>query len=327
MRGPEPRARRRTRQALSRQGLWAAALLALAALAFWINVPLASQLFDGSAQRVGRLAQAPGWQPGERLLVLAPHPDDETLCCAGMIQQAQAAGAQVWIAWVTAGDGFEFDAALTQRVLRPGPAGMRRLGRRRMDEARRAAALLGVPSQRTFTLGFPDGGLFALYTTHYAHAYQARRTGAQAVYLPGALVPGAPFTGQALEGALREVLNRVRPDAVLVPAPQDFHADHRTLAYLALRLLSERQQAGRLRFWVVHGGLEWPVPKGLHQTLRLTLPPLASRLPWQRIDLSPVQEKRKLRALSAYTSQMRVMGRFLLAFVRQNELLSPAPLP
>ncbi|MFC4426234.1 PIG-L family deacetylase [Deinococcus navajonensis] len=174
MRGPEPsRPGRRTRQAL-----WGAALLTLAGLAFWINAPLAGQLFDGSAQRVSRLPRAARWHAGQRLLVLAPHPDDETLCCAGMIQQAQAAGAQVWIAWVTAGDGFEFDAALTQRVLRPGPAGMRRLGLQRMEEARRAAALLGVPAQRTFMLGFPDGGLFSLFTTHYVQPYTARRAGA-----------------------------------------------------------------------------------------------------------------------------------------------------
>ncbi|MBB5234787.1 hypothetical protein [Deinococcus budaensis] len=60
----------------------------------------------------------------------------------------------------------------------------------------------------------------------------------------------------ALEADLTRVLGRVRPDVVLVPAPQDFHSDHRTLSYIAMRLLGARGQAGRLRYWVVHGGLE-----------------------------------------------------------------------
>jgi len=54
------------------------------------------------------------------VLLLAPHPDDETLCCAGLIQQAVAAGAMVHVVWVTPGDGFELDSALMSRRLDPG---------------------------------------------------------------------------------------------------------------------------------------------------------------------------------------------------------------
>ncbi|WP_420597294.1 PIG-L family deacetylase [Deinococcus sp.] len=45
----------------------------------------------------GRLAflAAAKFTSDQRILILAPHPDDETLCCAGMIQQAQQAGAAV----------------------------------------------------------------------------------------------------------------------------------------------------------------------------------------------------------------------------------------
>lgn len=304
-----------------------ALLLAVLALAAWINLPVVGQVFDRNADRVAALPAAPPFRAGQRVLVLSPHPDDETLCCAGMMQQARAAGAQVFVVWVTAGDGFEFDAILTQRVLDPGPQQMRRLGNLRAQEARRAAAVLGVPAARTFMLGYPDGGLFRLFTTNYEEAYTAPHTGASAVYVQGALTPGAPYTGQALETDLRRVLDRVRPDVVLAPAPQDFHSDHHTLSFIALRLMSARQQEDHLRFWVVHGGLEWPLPKGLHENLLLTLPPLAARLPWERADLSAAQEGRKLEAINTYQTQTRVLGRFMRAFVRQNELLSSGPLP
>ncbi|GAA5512432.1 1D-myo-inositol 2-acetamido-2-deoxy-alpha-D-glucopyranoside deacetylase [Deinococcus carri] len=302
-------------------------LLAVLALVAWINLPVVGRVFDRQADRVAALPAASPFRVGQRVLVLSPHPDDETLCCAGTIQQAQAAGAQVFIAWITAGDGFEFDAVLTQRVLDPSPQDMRSLGNLRVQEARRAVAVLGVSPGRTFMLGYPDGGLFRLFTTNYEEAYTAPHTGASAVYVQHALTPGAPYTGLALETDLRRVLDRVRPDVVLAPAPQDFHADHHTLSFIAMRLMSARQQEDRLRFWVVHGGLEWPVPKGLHPNLPLTLPPLAARLPWDRVDLTATQEQRKLEAVNTYQTQTRVLGRFMRAFVRQNELLSPGPLP
>ena len=302
-------------------------LLAVLGLAAWINSPLVGRVFDQSSDAVAALPAAAPFGRGERILILAPHPDDETLCCAGSIQQAVRAGAEVYVVWATAGDGFEFDAALTQKSLRPGPRQMRALGEARAQEALRAAALLGVPRDHTFMLGYPDGGLTRLYTTNYSEAYTSPRSGANTVYVRGALTPGAPFSGQALEADLTKLLDKINPDVVLAPAPQDFHPDHRTLSYIALRLLSARKQQDRLRFWVVHGGLEWPLPKGLHPNLALTLPPLAAKLPWRRVALSQAQEDGKLRAINAYQTQTRVLGRFMRAFVRRNELLSPEAQP
>ncbi|MDT4288484.1 PIG-L family deacetylase [Methylomonas sp. MO1] len=43
---------------------------------------------------------------GERLLVLAPHPDDETLSSAGLIQQVLQQGGSVRSTVVTSGDAY-----------------------------------------------------------------------------------------------------------------------------------------------------------------------------------------------------------------------------
>lgn len=316
-----------SRSRRSRVLIWVA-LAAIVALSAWINLPTFGRVFSRSAARVATLpAAAPLVTAGQRLLMLSPHPDDESLCCAGMLQQARAAGAQVYIAWITPGDGFELDGVLTERALRPRGLNMRNLGQQRSAEALAAARVLGIPSDHTFMLGYPDGGLLRLYTTNYVTPYTSVHTRASAVYVRGALTPGAPYTGQALEADLRRVLDRVKPDVVLAPAPQDFHADHHTLSYIALRLMAERGQAERLRFWVIHGGVEWPVPKGLHPGLPLTVPPLATRLPWERVDLTPQEEEVKRRAMDAHRSQTRIIGRFMHAFVRGNELVSPQPLP
>ncbi|GLU47260.1 PIG-L deacetylase family protein [Nocardiopsis ansamitocini] len=43
------------------------------------------------------------WQR-ERLLILAPHPDDETLGCGGLMAKAKEAGAEVYVQFMTVGD-------------------------------------------------------------------------------------------------------------------------------------------------------------------------------------------------------------------------------
>ena len=250
-----------------------------------------------------------------------------TLCCGGLIQQARQAGATIYVAWITAGDGFEFDAMLTQHVIDPTPQNMQRLGDTRAVEAQAAAQVLGIPAAHTFMLGYPDGGLFHLVTTNYDDLYTAPPTQTNRVYVRGARSPGHAFTGGKLEADIGQVLDAVKPDLVLAPATQDFHPDHHTLSYMALRLLSGRGQEDRLRYWVVHGGLEWPIPKGLHGHLPLMMPPLATHLPWLRVDLSPERERVKLQTINTYRTQTKVMSRFLRSYVRQNELLSPEPLP
>jgi LmbE family N-acetylglucosaminyl deacetylase len=256
---------------------------------------------------------------GERLLVLSPHPDDESLCCAGAIQQVLKSGGEVWVLWFTNGDGFEWDASLLEHTLRPRGRASLELGRRRMEEARQAARRLGIPEGHLFFLGYPDRGLEALLQRYPQGApYRSHLTGVSRVPYPGALSPGAPYTGESLRHDFRQVLERVRPTLVLAPTPRDAHPDHRAVG----RLAQQEVVAERLRFWIVHGGLEWPLPKGLHPQLPLEPAPRGKGLPWQRLPLDVAERAAKLEALRAHTSQMRLLARFMLAFVRQNELFS-----
>ncbi len=265
---------------------------------------------------VGRLPQLT--LAGERLLVLSPHPDDESLCCAGAIQRVLRGGGEVWVLWFTNGDGFEWDAGLLAHTLRPqGPASLE-LGQRRMEEARQAARRLGVAEGHLFFLGYPDRGLEALLRHPGDLPYRSRLTGVSYVPYPGTLSPGAPYTGESLRRDLRRVLEQVRPTLVLAPSPKDAHPDHRAVGLLA----QQEVPADRLRFWIVHGGLEWPLPKGLHPALPLEPAPRGKGLPWQRLLLSAQERRVKLEALRAHATQMRLLARFLLAFVRENELFS-----
>ncbi|WP_018465345.1 PIG-L deacetylase family protein [Calidithermus timidus] len=304
-------------------------LVVLLFLALAINAPGLTALFYqlSYTPKVAALPQAPAFSATDRVLLLSPHPDDETLCCAGMLQQAVAAGAAVYIAWLTSGDGFEWDAVLLRRTPDPGDTAMLELGRQRMNEARTAARVLGIPQAHLRFLGYPDQGLLRLFLDYYYYPFTAPHTGVDRVPYPGTLSPGAPYTGENLERDLERLFDAIQPTVVLAPSPLDAHPDHRATGDLALRLLGKRKELGKARFWIVHGGLEWPLPKGLHKNLPLEPPPRGRGLPWQRVDLSPKQVEVKLEAARAHHSQMLILGRFMEAFVRQNELISPLPLP
>ena len=105
-----------------------------------------------SPRRFANLAPLAGRQPSGRLLrlpvlsqklvVVAPHPDDETLAAGGLMFDLVRAGWTVVVVVVTDG------AASHQDVLG--------LSRIRADECRRATQTLGTSFPPTF-LGFPDG--------------------------------------------------------------------------------------------------------------------------------------------------------------------------
>ena len=82
-------------------------------------------------------------------LVLAPHADDESLGCGGLIAMASARGRPPIIVCVTDGTG-------SHRSSPTYPAA--RLRQVREAELRAAAAILGVASERVRFLGLPDAG-------------------------------------------------------------------------------------------------------------------------------------------------------------------------
>jgi LmbE family N-acetylglucosaminyl deacetylase len=261
------------------------------------------------------------------LLVVAPHPDDESLCCAGVIQRVLRSGGRVSIVWLTSGDGSELDLLVVEKSLFIRPQKLRDLAVRRMRESRQAASILGVSRERTYFLGYPDRGIFPIITDYYTVPYRSRFTAAASVPYHEALMPGHAYTGQNLERDFDTVLDRTHPTLVLAPSPRDAHPDHRASGILALRALARRNQLSRMRYWIVHGGEFWPMPRGLEPDLEMNAPPLAHGLSQIAFKLEPIERQRKSEAIGAYRTQMEVMSSFLLSFVRASELYFLDPVP
>lgn len=268
------------------------------------------------------LASFPAPAATDRVLIVAPHPDDESLCCAGLIQQALQRGATVGIVWVTAGDGFEFDAIVTEHTLHPRGAASQRLGTTRLGEAHAAADLLGVPRRHQYVLGYPDRDLRALLAANYSTPLRSTYTRLSAVAIAEARSPGAAYTGANLSRDLAGVIDEFAPTLVLAAAPQDRHSDHAASGELAARLLAARGQSNRLRWWIVHAGRNWPAPRSYRPELGLTAPPVAATLAWQALPLTSGQARRKFDAIARHHTQIEVMRPFLHSFVRGNEIFA-----
>jgi LmbE family N-acetylglucosaminyl deacetylase len=275
---------------------------------------------------------------GDRVLVVAPHPDDETLGCGGVIQEAAARGAEVHVVLMTNGDASELAVILGERELRLTPEAFIELGRKRQQESLRALTGLGVPASHIHFLGFPNNGLTALWRPEhwpYSRLYRAPRTRVSLSPYRGAVSPQAPYCGQQVLADLMAVLHQVRPNLIFVTDPQDIHPDHwATCCFLryALATIAVRGAAWARGAQVYGYLIHWPgypLPARVAPQLQLLPPPdlIKAGGEWLRLPLPPELSRRKLAAIRGYRTQGPSFDRLLLRFARANETFELLPTP
>src|SRR5438067_13576527 len=93
-----------------------------------------------------------------RVIVFAPHPDDETIGVGGLIARLSRAGAPLRVVFMTNGDGYERAVEQDLDVEHPSDADYLTFGAVRQREATAALAHPGVSPRQIRLLGFPAGG-------------------------------------------------------------------------------------------------------------------------------------------------------------------------
>lgn len=185
----------------------------------------------------------------DRVVVVAAHPDDESLGAAGLLTTAAARGIAIDLIVVTDGEASHPDSPTHS------PATLGLIRRRELVEAARIVGLRGAP----VFLGLPDGG-----TGEYRDAISA---------------------------ALRDALDRVAEDRVLVLSPWrgDGHHDHRVVGEIVEAVCAARGVRSRaFPIWL----WQWGGPDDV---------------PWaraERLALCPDAREAKTRALAAHASQI-----------------------
>lgn len=152
------------------------------------------------------------------LVVIAPHPDDESLGCGGLIAEACARQRDVRLVILSDGTGSHPNSASYP------PERLRRL---RRNEARAAAAALGLPDVAITFLDLPDR------------------------YLPS--------IGPIADAAAAEIVSVMRSaatQALFVTWEHDPHSDHRA-AYAIARTAARRLAPVRFYAYPVWG---WELP-------------------------------------------------------------------
>jgi LmbE family N-acetylglucosaminyl deacetylase len=266
---------------------------------------------------------------GDRILVLAPHPDDEVLGAGGVLQQAVARGLPVRVVFLTYGDGSE--RTLLGFPGRPAltPKAVLAMGERRREEALAAADALGVPRDRLAFLGYPDRGTLKIFTAHWGERppYRGLLTRATAVPYASAVRPGAPFRGEEVLADLEAEIRDFRPTKVFVSHPADLHPDHAALyLFTAVALWDLAGEVDATVFpYLVHYP-RWPERRGYRPGAPL-LPPadLAALGRWWALPVDAEQAARKRRALEAHRSQFEHSAARLLAFVAADEAFGDLP--
>lgn len=125
----------------------------------------------------------------KKIIVFAPHPDDETLGCGGTIAKRISEGYDVLIVVMTDGryaflNGFGIDS-------NPTPEELKEI---RKEEVKRATRILGVPEEDLVFLDFVDGTL--------------------------------ENNEKKAEEKIAEILSKNRPVEVYFPYKRDGHPDH-----------------------------------------------------------------------------------------------------
>lgn len=149
-----------------------------------------------------------------RILVLAPHMDDEVFGCGGTLARAAAAESEIRVAYITDGSRGYDPARVANLTTKEREAFEQALIETRKAEARRSGALLGY--SKSVFIDLPDGR-------------------------------AAETVGAAERLAL--VMKELSPEVVFLPFLADCHPDHRATNQLFIDAATEAGLASSVPCW------------------------------------------------------------------------------
>jgi LmbE family N-acetylglucosaminyl deacetylase len=152
-----------------------------------------------------------------KIVIFAPHPDDETLSCGGTIALNTRLGNPVYIIFMT--DGRYSHKHTLGIDSYPTPDDVSRI---RQEEATKAARVLGVKEDRLAFLDYEDGRL-----------------------------------GDYLEDArekVQKILLKLKPDIIYCPARVDRHRDHKATQIVVKRSIQAMNPRPNLYQYVIWKG-------------------------------------------------------------------------
>ena len=252
----------------------------------------------------------------QRILILAPHPDDETLAAGGMIATALTLGVRSQIRVIVATNGdASYSTVLLHGYHLATQKSFQQQAVLRQQESLRALALLGLDAGQIHFWGFPDRGLATLWKNRQKneHLFRSSTTGfSESIQALNSSV--LPFTGDNLVTLIKQELSDFLPTMIIMPHPQDQHSDHSALAGFTLHAMQQidiQQQEvmpALYAYWMWQKNKPWLT--GMRpQDIGQVAAGKAAALKVRRLALSPEVREKKRRALLCYPSQRIAAGK------------------
>lgn len=250
------------------------------------------------------------------ILVLAPHPDDESLACSGIIRTAILNGDSINIVVVTNGDYLGKDIAKI-----------------RYYEFWNAMKKYGLSEKNVIWLGFADTGMNInksfLYKLFCSNKKNISSPYSKQTYHPvGNMAEFAmliwnkhlTYNRDSLLKCLNEIVKITDPDEIYLPSIFDLHGDHKALNLFMNEVLEkvDRSKSIKMFEYIIHGGddKKWPQRQGV----TFVKPPILSNELWgMRSRIRVPNEWDKLDILKVYKSQISGSG-YIESFSKDEEI-------
>lgn len=303
-------------------------VIALIILVFFLSYVLVEYL-DYNLSSVSN--QTHEIKNSDRILIFAPHPDDESLGAGGLIAKAVENNATVLVVIVTDGSSSHTFTSYNKLATRTNITHNLTLPELRHTETLNALKKLGLNESNVIFLGYPDVGLGPMFEIYwdYNNTYKCCNNFNQLNYSPYNFTyeKNAPYAGANVVKNMESIIKSFNPTLVIYPDDGDEHPDHWATNAFVRYSLMELNYTGEEYTYLVHKGLNWPTPPYNAPYSQLNPPSslLDSGAHWIYVNLNKSEESQKENAINSHQSQVNINTTFFQSFIRTNDLFGIYP--
>ena len=212
----------------------------------------------------------------DRILIVAPHPDDETIATAGVIRYCVENNIPVYVVVVTDG-------------------GSGQLGVTRYHESLNATGILGLSGDNITFFDYTQG-LDSLFNENWDRSINNYGNHTRDVF---AYQQNASYDGVSLEKNMESVITDFQPTIIIYPDPNDSNPDHWGTSSFVEYATNKLNYSGQMYTYLVHVSSVWPFPRGYFPDTYL-LPPsfLENQNKWVVFPVNYADESIDLSAIN-----------------------------
>jgi len=243
---------------------------------------------------------------GDRVLIFAPHPDDETLGMGGLISYLSSKKIPKKIVFLTVGDGNPY-VFFEKRKIKYSAEEFIKTGIKRQKEAVSALEKLGVREKEVIFLGYPDTFLLKMFKNPQTPVLSRARVN----FIPYefSLDFRKEIKGENLLDTLKKLISNFRPTKVFLPHQKESNSDHRATFLFVKKALKSSGFNPEVFQYLIHFRWKfWRVYPGKPKEEKVIFPPkfVVFGKNWYSFWLNREEAEKKKKALLEYKSQIKI---------------------